>query len=139
MEIWGAASFDNESASEWFYAMEEADEPGAVMAAALDEALSTAEHLEVDACSQAIAAAELVAACAGRPPARLPDRMHRWVGSHPHRPASDELSDATDAVLRIRAESELSELWADDAADRDENEWLPEIDDLLSRLRDCGA
>jgi hypothetical protein len=139
VETWGGASFENESASEWFYGMEEADDPGAVMAAALDEALSTAEQLGVDACSEAIAAAELVAACAGRLPSRLPDRVLRWVRSHPHRPTSDELSDATHAVRRIRAESELSELWTDSVEDPDENEWLPEIDDLLARLRDCGA
>lgn len=137
METWGAASFDNESASEWFYEMEEADDPGSVMAAALDEALSSAEHLGVDTCSQAVAAAELVAACAGHLPPRLPDRVLRWVHAHPHRPASEELSDATEAVRRIRAESELSEFWADGVEDPDENEWLPEIDDLLARLRDC--
>ncbi|MGZ4172849.1 MAG: DUF4259 domain-containing protein [Solirubrobacteraceae bacterium] len=139
METWGTASFDNESASEWFYEMEEAHDPGAVMAAALDEALSSAERLGVDTSSQAVAAAELVAACAGHLPPRLPDRVLRWVQAHSHRPASDELADATDAVRRIRAESDLSEFWADGVEDPDENEWLPEIDDLLARLRDCGT
>lgn len=43
MRTWGAASFDNDTASDWFYAMEEAPDPGAVMAEALDEALSAAD------------------------------------------------------------------------------------------------
>lgn len=42
METWGAGSCDNEPASEWFYAMDEADDPGAVMAQALDQALGAA-------------------------------------------------------------------------------------------------
>jgi hypothetical protein len=34
VESWGAASFENDTASDWFYTVEEAPDPGAVMAAA---------------------------------------------------------------------------------------------------------
>jgi hypothetical protein len=45
--------------------VEEAQDPGAVMAAAIDEALGAADAPEADACCEAIAAAELCACCAG--------------------------------------------------------------------------
>jgi Domain of unknown function (DUF4259) len=35
---WGAASFENETAADWFYLVEEAPDPGAVIVAALDDA-----------------------------------------------------------------------------------------------------
>ncbi len=130
---WGAASFENDTASDWFYTVEEAPDPGAVMAAAIDDALSTAECLEVDACCEAIAAAELCAACAGHPPSRLPDRIQAWVEAHPHRPHAEEIAQAVQAVSRVRAESELREHW-DEVTNDPHSEWLAEVDDLLCAL-----
>lgn len=72
---WGVASFENDAAGEWFLLVEEAPEPGAVMASAIDQVLSAAECLGVDLCSEAIAAAELCASCAGQLPDRLPDSV----------------------------------------------------------------
>ena len=74
MGAWGAASFENDAASDWFYLVEEAIDPGAVIASALDNALGEADKLDLDA-SWAIAAAELSAACAGQALARLPDHV----------------------------------------------------------------
>lgn len=45
---------------------------------------------------------------------------------------------AVQAVSRVRAESELRELW-DETGEGQENEWLREIDDLLSRLGRSGT
>ena len=42
------------------------------------------------------------------------------------------------AVQRVRAESELRDLWNEDA-DRGESRWLREIDDLIARLKQSGA
>jgi hypothetical protein len=70
---WGVASFENDAAGDWFLLVEEAPDPGAVMASAIDDVVSAAECLEVDACCEAIAAAELCACCAGQ----LPDRLTR--------------------------------------------------------------
>ena len=79
VESWGVASFENDAAGEWFLLVEEAPEPGAVMASAIDEVLSAAEFLDVDLCCGAIAAAELCACCAGQLPDRLPDNVYGWV------------------------------------------------------------
>ena len=60
----GVASFENDAAGDWFLTVEEAPDPGAVMAAAIDDVLSAPEYVEVDSCCEAIAAAELCACCA---------------------------------------------------------------------------
>jgi hypothetical protein len=138
VEAWGTASFENDPASDWFLLVEEAVEPGAVIASALDTALGDADFLGLDAACEAIGAAELSASCAGHAPERLPDHVRRWVDGHPHLPHDSEIEQAILAVQRIRAESELRELWNEDVDGR-EGRWLGEIDDLIARLRQSGA
>jgi predicted ATPase len=135
---WGAASFENDPASDWFLLVEEAVDPGRVITSALDSALGEADYLGLDAPFQAIAAAELSASCAGHAPERLPDHVRRWVDAHPHRPHDSEIDQAVQALRRVRAESELRDLWDEDA-EGEENRWLREVDDLIARLGQSGA
>ena len=113
-------------------------DPGAVIASAIDHALGDPDYLELDASCEAIAAAELSASCAGQVAARLPDRVRGWVDANPHQPHDSEIEQAVQAVSRVRAESQLRELW-DEAAEGQENEWLREIGDLIARLRRSGV
>jgi hypothetical protein len=46
--FWGVAGFENDAASDWFLLVEEALDPGVVMASAIDDVLSAAEFLEAD-------------------------------------------------------------------------------------------
>ncbi|HEY3944559.1 MAG TPA: DUF4259 domain-containing protein [Solirubrobacteraceae bacterium] len=138
MGVWAAGSFENDAARDWFYFVEEAVDPGAVIASAVDNALGEAEDLALHASFEAIAAAELSASCAGQAPARLPDHVRRWVDAHPHQPHDSEMQQAIQAVSRVRAESELRDLW-DETGDGQENEWLREVDDLISRLGRSGT
>lgn len=138
MSLWSTASFENEAASDWFYAVEEAVEPGITMASALDRALGEADHLDLDASREAVAAAELSACCAGRAPEELPEHVLIWAQTHPHRPHDSEIERAVDAVQRVRGESELRDRWTAAGADQ-EAAWLGELDDLVSRLRDSAA
>jgi hypothetical protein len=135
---WGVASFENDPAGDWFFLVEEAVDPGRVIASALDSALADADYLGLDASCEAIAAAELSASCAGHAPERLPDHVRRWVDGHPHQPHDSEIDQAILAVQRVRAESELRELWDEDV-DGQENRWLREVDDLIARLGQSGA
>jgi hypothetical protein len=135
---WAATSFENDAATDWFYAVEEAVDPGATIASALDHALGEADYLELDPSCEAIAAAELSACCAGRPPERLPDNVRRWTLTHPHKPHDSEIDQAIDAVLRVRAESRLRDFWGQAGEDH-ERGWLDELDALMSRLQQSGA
>lgn len=138
MQAWGTASFENDPASDWFLLVEEAVDPGEVIASALDTALGDADYLGLDAAWEAIAAAELSASCAGHAPDRLPDQVRRWVEGHPHWPHDSEIEQAILAVQRVRAESELRELWNEDPEGRG-GRWLGDIDDLIARLQRSGA
>lgn len=136
MGSWGVTSFENDAAADWFLLVEEAADPGAVMASAIDDALSAAEHLEGDASCEAIAAAELCACCAGQPPDRLPDNVGGWVQANPHGPHADEVELAVQAVTRVREESELRDDWE---RTRDFSQWLAAVNDLRSRLGRSSA
>jgi Domain of unknown function (DUF4259) len=133
---WGVASFENDVAGDWFLLVEEAQDPGAVMASAMDDVLSEADLPEADLCCEAIAAAELCASCAGQLPERLPDNILAWVEENPHGPHADEVELALHAVTRIREESELREVWEESG---DDSQWLAEVDDLLVRLGRSSA
>jgi hypothetical protein len=82
----------------WFLLVEEAPDPGAAQASAIDDVLSAAGDLDVDVCCEAVAAAELCAGCAGH----LPDNVHGWVQVNPHGPHADEIELAVQTVNRVR-------------------------------------
>lgn len=137
MGAWGTGSFENDAASDWFYLVEEAVEPGLVIASALDEALAEAGYLELDSACVAVAAAELSASCAGETPDDLPDHIRRWASEHPHQPHAAEIEHAVQAVERVRRESELRELWDEETGA--DNSWLRAVDDLVARLKRSGT
>ena len=138
MGAWGTASFENDSAIDWFFRLEEAVDPGEVITLALDAAVGEADELGVEAACEAVAAAELSASCAGHGPERLPDRVRAWVEMHPHEPHDSELAVAVQALRRVREESELREQWDEDFEAQGER-WLREIDDLIARIGKSGA
>lgn len=133
---WGTASFENDSASDWFLLIEEAVDPGEVIASALDSAVGESGELGLDESCVAIAAAELSASCAGHAAVRLPDNVRYWVDGHPHQPHDSEIDQAVQAVQRVREESELRDYW-DARVDRDR--WLRAVEDLVARLKRSGG
>lgn len=137
MGTWGTGSFQNDSASDWFYTVEEAVDPGLVIASALDDALAEAGYLELDSASAAIAGGELLASCAGQAADDLPDHIRWWVTDHSHQPHAAEIEQAVHAVERVRDESELRELWGEEHGP--ENSWLRVVEDLIARLRRSGT
>jgi hypothetical protein len=141
MASWGPASCENDIASDWFNVVEEAVDPGAVISAALDDALGGADYLELDVSCQAIAAAELSASCAGQTPFRLPDHIRLWVDFNPQQPHDAEIDQAVQAVQavqRVRAASDSQDRWHEEA-EGEQSPWLRKIDDLLARLGGSGT
>jgi len=134
---WGTGSFQNDSASDWFYTVEEAVDPGLVIASALDDALAEAGYLELDSASAAIAGGELLASCAGQAADDLPDHIRWWSRTTRIKPHAAEIEQAVHAVERVRDESELRELWGEEHGP--ENSWLRVVEDLIARLRRSGT
>jgi hypothetical protein len=130
MGAWGVGAFENDDASDWIYLLEEAGD----LRLLRDTLLAAAEpdgYLEASTCSEALAAAEVAAALAGRPAPDLPEEVRTWVGAH-RGAAAGELKDlSVRAVDQVAADSELKELWAES----DENGiWVDRIQELRSRL-----
>ena len=128
MGAWGAGSFDNDDAVDWLVDLQESTGLTAIEAAFA--AVEGSEEPDAPDASAAIAAAEAVAALHGRPPAELPGEITDWLAAAGSRPGPALAERARAAVQRVRASSELKELWEES----DPAEWYGHVDELLSRL-----
>jgi hypothetical protein len=126
MGTWGARGFQNDHAREWLSAMSEQPDWATVATA-----LSNADTARSGDESQAIAAAEIVGAAAGQPSPSLPEEASK-LASRLGRPSTELVTSARAACERVLAESELRELWENDA------EWREEMMGLAERLSRIG-
>jgi hypothetical protein len=132
MGAWGSGPFDNDDASDWVYELEGADDLS-LCRDALEEAALVSGYLDVGEGTKALAAAEVVAAAAGRRGSDLPEDVDAWLDTIRPEPTPDDLALARRAVERVKGnDSELAELWAESDAS---TEWLGLVDNLLKRLR----
>lgn len=131
MGAWDYGSFDNDDASDWVWELEDARSVEPIVAA-ISAIENGGDYLEAPDCSIAIAAAEVVAAIFGRGSKDLPESVAEIAAGLSG--AADETLKlrAGSAVMRIKTESELRELWAESGA---LEEWTNNIDDLLRRLQ----
>ena len=131
MGAWGTGSFENDDAMDWADDFCEAPGREMILGALTAVDWDTEEYVEAPQSSNAIAAAEIVAALKMAPGATLPEDVKRCVADANIviDPAIVEL--ALGAVSRVREDSELEVLWdgSEFAA-----EWYAVVDDLESRL-----
>jgi hypothetical protein len=129
MGTWGTGAFENDTASDWVYSLEEARD-SSVVASALQVAGSSSDP-DVDEAVIGVAAAEVVAAALGAPADHLPSNVVAWLDAHRQAIAPALAGTARAVVARIRKRSELQELWeeSDDNAD-----WIAAMNDLDRRL-----
>ncbi len=131
MGAWGAGIFENDEALDWVFELEQAED-----ISFLEENLKIVtergdEYLDASEASVALAAAEVVAALMKAALPDLPDEVKKWVGEHTAE-NSNLAQLALKATQRIRANSELKELWdeSNNAAD-----WYAVMDNLEERLK----
>jgi hypothetical protein len=133
MGAWGAGTFENDDAADWL-----ADLCDGPNQEALAEALAAVagagadEYLEAPDCSAGLAAAEFVAALKGAPGADLPDEARACAAKLETKADPGLVSLALRAVERVRADSELKELWDES---EDPAEWYAAVGDLEARLK----
>jgi hypothetical protein len=132
MGTWGAGSFENDDAADWAAEFcEIRDEE------LLSEALTRAaeaeagEYLEAPDASVALAAAEIVAALNGAPHPQLPEEVGEYVPNLRTKAGPELTSLALRAVGRVKADSELKDLWDESG---EALEWRAAVDDLEARL-----
>lgn len=132
MGAWGSGIFANDDAMDWIVGLEENDDL-AVVESALSAVADEDGYLESPACSEALAAAEVVATLRRKPGQDVPSEVFEWI-ARVGRDVDPALSEvAQQAIDRIMAGSELQELW-DDAGGADAEEWRAALLDLRGRL-----
>ena len=126
MGAWGLLFDENDDAADWL-----ADFGESPAWLAVDQMLDCdGAYLELPDCSNAIAAAEVVAAGIGKASPRLDASIASWASQSPEE-AEKRRAKAAAVLLRVRDEGELSELWqeSDEFAD-----WQTSVNETLSRL-----
>lgn len=141
MGAWDSGSFDNDTAADWAGDLVEEGDVETVREALVAAAEVPAdEYLDSDEGTEAIAAAEVVAAAAGRPGERdaYSEGVLDWAAEHQEAGSPELLELARRAVDRVAGpESELRDLWLEDeeeGADVSDHEWVRAVAELRSRL-----
>lgn len=132
MGAWGAGVFENDDAGDWVWELEDDNDMSVLheaLAAAVDAPLD--ELVDAPDASNALAAAEIVAAARGHHGAELPSEARAWIGRNAGLVDARTVALATAAVERISIASELKDLWEEAESD----EWARVVSDLLDRLR----
>jgi Domain of unknown function (DUF4259) len=132
MGAWGAGSFENDDAMDWAYDFCEAPGRERIVGALTAVFRETEGYVEAPESSNAIAAAEIVAALKMVPGSTLPEDVRRCVDNSDIVVDPDLVDLALEAVSRVREDSELKELW-DESEYADE--WYAVVEDIEARLR----
>ena len=130
MGAWGIGTFDNDDASDWPYDLE-GSEGTVLIEESLDRVLAEEDYLESPDCANALAAAEMVAARKDAPAPGLSKDALNWISAKAITPSSGLTDKAISAVQKIKAVSELRELWEET---EDFDAWLACVQDIEQRL-----
>lgn len=134
MGAWGHLNFENDTALDLVY---EIEEKGADRIKNAIEAINSREEdafLDSDLCSEALAAIEYIAAVKEKASEDFPEDAEEWLT-----PANKEnllairnlIPKSKQAIDRIQHNSELKDLWEET---EDFNEWTKVLEDLSTRI-----
>jgi hypothetical protein len=132
---WGEGSFENDDAMEWVAQCTQST-GWQIVAATLTGPIFKAKLIEAPDGASVVAAAEVVAAAAGRPSPDMPPALKSWVESQPRRKLVELVPMARQALLKVSdpSVSELKRVWS---GDKDKaNQWEKRIAELDARLAD---
>jgi len=133
MGAWGIGTFENDDAMDWVHGLEQAADHS-LLEEAFDEVLRDTSFIEEPLGSNALAAAEIVAALSGRMEKKLPDEVIKWMKYVPP-PNRELIEKARKVVFAIQSPaSELWELWAD-ADSKNLEAWKQSVLSIVDRLK----
>ena len=130
---WDAGPFDNDDALDWVWELTDSDDLSAVEMA-IDGVFESPGYIEAPTASMAIAAAEVLAALAGKPAESLPDEVTSWVESNDLE-VSKAMTDKARKAIKLVMDgesSELAQLWGD--APELASAWRASLESLMQRL-----
>ncbi|MCB2410780.1 DUF4259 domain-containing protein [Hymenobacter lucidus] len=131
MGTWGYYNFDNDAAADFAEDFRD-NHSEAVLYEALATAAEEEGSLEADEASEALAAAEIVAAILGKPAREFPADLIPVIVKLDAAESEDLRELATEAVEAILKKSALQELWA---GKDDYQNWQQLQHELLERLK----
>jgi septation ring formation regulator EzrA len=135
MGAWGTGVFDNDTACDWAYSLEESNDLS-VVDAALEKVLATgSEYLEAPDSEEGLAAVEVVARLQGNFGEKnsYTETVDAWVGKNKTKVPPELAKKALATIERILSEpSEIVELWKESG---EFDAWKSNIDNLKSRIR----
>ena len=133
MGAWGANTFDNDTACDWTYDLEQAGDLSLVRKALARVTSVGSEYLDSDVASTGLAACEVLARLKGHWGVRnaYTETIDKWVVAHKGEPPADLVAQALQVIDRVLVPpSELLELWSEG----DINEWQAAVADLRTRV-----
>jgi hypothetical protein len=134
MGAWGVNTFDNDTACDWKYGLEDLNDLSLVRETLAHVLATGNEYLDSDDACEGLAACEVIARLRGNWGVRdaYTESLDKWVEEHPIQPPTDLINQALAVIDRVLTKpSELLDLWAEE----DENkEWLDAVADLRSRV-----
>lgn len=135
MGVWGAEVFDNDTACDWAYSLEESNDLS-VIEAALEKVLAAgSEYLEAPDSEEGLAAAEVIARLQGNFGEKnsYTETIDAWVRKNQIKVPSEIAKKALVTIERIfREPSEIVELWKESG---EFDAWKGNIENLKSRIR----
>lgn len=132
MGVWGTGNFDNDTALDWVFELEETDDLSLIEQ--IIEVAYAQDYIDSDIASEALVAIEALARLKGNFGVKneYAEDLDNWVEEH-KLVVPDALIEKSKKVLEriISNQSELCELWEEtDNFD----DWLKEVNDLKMRL-----
>ena len=135
MGAWGVLAFDNDTANDWAYDLDEVDDLSLVESAFDEIEEVGGDYLDQDVACNALAACEVIARLRGNPGYKnaYTEKVDEWVAAHNLKPPAKLIKRATAAIDRVLGEqSELRQLWEEtDELDT----WRESVDDLRRRVQ----
>ena len=127
MGAWGLLFDENDDAADWLGDFGESPSWASVTEAL---AITDVDYVEAPEACSALAAAEIVAASLGKPSLRLEGSSIEWAATQPEEGAARR-EQAIAALIRVRDDSELNELWEDTG---EYAQWQASVNETLARL-----
>ncbi len=131
MGAWGMKTFENDTASDWIWDLEESNDTSV-----LESALKPEEYegyLEGPDGENALAACEIINGILNNPREGLPDNAIAWITSHSNLDMTPLIPGALKMLKRVLADnSELNELWAENETDYPA--WKSGVEELIKLL-----
>lgn len=132
MGAWGVGIFDNDDARDWANELEQSPDLSLILKTLIAVAdWGSDQYLELPEASYALAAAEVVASFRNSGGSVLPKGVEIWINHHKNLDVEPLIVIAAKAVLRVKTDSELKELWEETP---DIEEWYSLLTNLEDRL-----